>query len=281
MPLLHVTFKSRVLGIMEAVDVILPEVTPVANGSDEPVWDGQTPLKTLYLLHGTGDDHSAWQRFTSIERYVQNKRLAVVLPAGNRSNYTDQARGYDYFTYMTEELPTVCRKLFKLSDRREDTFVAGLSMGGYGAMKMGLLRSDLFGAVCCLSGGVDRVRQLMSGYDHEKLKDWAFVRSLKQTDPAAYLRISDFINTFGSIEEYVGSDHDIYAIIDKMATEGKTFPKLFIAIGTEDIHYEPNVRLRQKLIDHAVPYTYIEGPGIHEWAFWDEYIQKAIDWLPL
>lgn len=97
---------------------------------------------TLYLLHGLSDDDSIWLRRTSIERYVAQMGIAVVMPQVHRSFYTDMAAGGQYWTFISEELPALARSFFPLSAKREDNFVAGLSMGGYGALKLGLRKPE-------------------------------------------------------------------------------------------------------------------------------------------
>src|SRR5213080_4930690 len=133
--------------------VLLPQRTTTqigmaGGGSDEP-----PPV--LYLLHGLSDDDTIWLRRTSIERYVAPLGLAVVMPQVHRSFYTDQASGGNYWTFLSEELPELVGTLFRVSQRREDTFVAGLSMGGYGAVKWALRQPDRFAAAASLSGGLD------------------------------------------------------------------------------------------------------------------------------
>ena len=112
----------------------------------------------LYLLHGLSDDHTAWLRYTSIERYATARGLAVVMPAVHRSFYADEAHGHAYWHFVSEELPAIVAAFFRLSERREDTFVAGLSMGGYGALKLGLHHPERFAAVASLSGRRRRAR---------------------------------------------------------------------------------------------------------------------------
>ena len=141
--LLHVDFFSQALGFGTNMDVILPQRTRGQIGMEGEA--DQRPYQTLYLLHGMSDDHTAWQRRTSIERYVAPLGLAVVMPAVQFSWYTDLPSGSRYWAYIHEELPAICREFFPLSDRREDTFVAGLSMGGYGAMKIALADGEHFG----------------------------------------------------------------------------------------------------------------------------------------
>ena len=162
MALLHVNFFSDVLGMATSMDVILPEQTMGQIGMEGRASD--KPYPTLYLLHGMSDDHTIWQRRTSIERYVSDMGIAVVMPTTHLGWYTDMAQGNRYWTFISEELPAKCRSFFKnMSDRREDTFAAGLSMGGYGAFKLGLRCPDRFAAVASLSGGLDAADFWQSG----------------------------------------------------------------------------------------------------------------------
>lgn len=151
MALLHVNFFSDVLGMATSMDVILPEQTMGQIGMEGRASD--KPYPTLYLLHGMSDDHTIWQRRTSIERYVSDMGIAVVMPTTHLGWYTDMAQGNRYWTFISEELPAKCRSFFKnMSDRREDTFAAGLSMGGYGALVHGLSQSQRFAAIGSFSG---------------------------------------------------------------------------------------------------------------------------------
>ena len=141
MALMHVDFFSDVLGMGVNMDVIIPQETSKQIGMEGRAADGA--YKTVYLLHGMSDDHTVWQRRTSIERYVSRLGIAVVMPPTHLGFYTDTKYGMPYWTFIAEELPRICREFFpRLSGRREDTLAAGLSMGGYGAWKLGLGASD-------------------------------------------------------------------------------------------------------------------------------------------
>lgn len=119
--------------------------------------------KTVYLLHGMSDDHTIWQRRTSIERYASKLGIAVVMPCTHLGFYTDTTYGMNYWTFISDELPKICREFFpQMSDKREDTLAAGLSMGGYGAWKLGLGASDTFGAAAALSGALDIVEDFFA-----------------------------------------------------------------------------------------------------------------------
>jgi S-formylglutathione hydrolase FrmB len=148
---------SDALGMSVSFHVLLPQKTQSQIGMD----GGETraTYPTLYLLHGLSDDHTIWMRRTSVERYAAAKNLAVIMPAVGRSFYQDMASGPRYWSFLSEELPALCQRWFPLSSSREETFAAGLSMGGYGALRLGLLQPDRFGAVASLSGALDVARR--------------------------------------------------------------------------------------------------------------------------
>ena len=159
MALITCDFFSESLEVGTSMTVVLPQTTEEQIGvSSVDVSEHGVPV--LYLLHGLSDDHTAWLRYTSIERYATARGLAVVMPAVHRSFYADEAHGHAYWQFVSEELPAIVAAFFRLSERREDTFVAGLSMGGYGALKLGLHHPERFAAVASLSGAVD-VRGLL------------------------------------------------------------------------------------------------------------------------
>ena len=148
-------FFSESLMVGTSITVVLPQETEEQIGLIDEVREGPPPV--LYLLHGLSDDHTAWLRYTSIERYAVARGLAVVMPAAGRSFYADEAHGHRYWTYISEELPRVVGQFFRVSQEPADTFVAGLSMGGYGALKLALTHPDRYAAAACLSGALDLV----------------------------------------------------------------------------------------------------------------------------
>ena len=180
MALMHVNFFSEALGFCTSMDVILPQQTRSQIGMAGVADD--RPYQTLYLLHGMSDDHTIWQRRTSIERYVAPLSLAVVMPAVQLSWYTDMKHGSKYWTFIHEELPAICQEFFPLSTKREDNFVAGLSMGGYGAFKVGLGDSDHFGAAASLSGALD-VMGCLKRIDTSKV----FANAFASSAPTKYI----------------------------------------------------------------------------------------------
>lgn len=255
MALMHCDFFSEILQLSCSMVVILPERPLAAMGT------GPSPLyPTLYLLHGLSDDHTIWQRRTSIERYVAEKGLAVVMPAVHRSYYADMENGYRYWTYVSEELPARARDMFPLSAGREDNFVAGLSMGGYGAFKMALSHPDRFAAAASLSGALD-VAELAG------LKDPAWELEMR--------------TIFGDLDTIGGSNNDLFFLATQVAGSDQPRPSLFQWCGTEDPLYGSNVKFRDFVRKLPLDYTYSEGPGDHTWGQWDAQIQNVLRWLPL
>ncbi len=159
MALLRCDFFAETLGLSTSMTVILPQETSRQIGMAGAV---REDVPVLYLLHGLSDDDTIWSRRTSIERYVAPLGIAVVMPQVHQSFYADEVHGLPFWTFLTEELPDLVHGFFRTSTAREDTFVAGLSMGGYGAMKWALREPHRFAAAASLSGALglsDRPRQ--------------------------------------------------------------------------------------------------------------------------
>ena len=262
MALIHANFFSEALGMERQIDVILPQAsngvgqagTKAAEASDIPV---------LYLLHGGSDDHTIWQRRTSIERYATAKGLAVIMPSTDLGFYCDMKYGYDYFRYIGEELPKIVHEFFPaLSTSREKTFVAGLSMGGFGAFKLGIHYPERFSHAASLSGFLDPAADLAGFTAKEDRPEGAF----------------DWI--YGSAEEVVGGIDDLPYQMEEQIRKGTDLPRFFMACGTEDFLYQTNLRFKNRF-EGRIDLTYFEEPGTHEWGFWDRNIQKVIDWLGL
>ncbi len=259
MALMHCTFFSEVLNVTTAMNVILPQDRPYlpvqprnpAAGEKHPV---------LFLLHGMTDNHSAWLRNTSIERYAEAKGLAVVMPEVDLSFYTDMAYGRKYWTFISEELPVLARTFFPLSEERSETFVAGLSMGGYGAFKLALRCPDMFAAGASLSGALNM----------------ADVRT-RRTDADAN-QLFDLI--FGQ-EPFHGTDNDLLHVAKELGAAPGLKPALYQCCGTEDFLYDDNLVFRNTAAEAGLDLTYVEGPGTHEWGYWDVHIEKILQWLPL
>lgn len=242
---------SEALGVQTTVNVVIPQ----RSTAGEIGIGGKSnteKYKCLYLLHGLSDDHTIWLRRTSIERYAQEYGICVVMPFGGRSFYTDMQYGEKYYTYIAEELPRLMTDMFPISDKREDTYIAGLSMGGYGALKIGLKKGERFGAAAGLSSVADIIGS------SELFKDV-------------------LIPVFGETLA-IPSREDLFALAEEHDAHPLK-PRIYMAVGKEDFLYESNCKLREKFQTLHYDYTYCEAAGTHSWEFWDEQIQFVLKWM--
>lgn len=249
MAFVNLKFMSETLGRNVDINVIIPQRSNsgeigIANGADREKY------KTLLLLHGLSDDGTIWHRRTSIERYAIEHGIAVIMPSADRSFYTDMKHGDKYFTFISQEVLRVAREFLPLSEKREDTFVAGNSMGGYGAFKIALKNPDKFGAAVGLSSVAD-IEWFMNTCD-----------SLKQ-------------NIFG---ESVPQDENLFHLFEKIK-DSNVKPRIYSCIGTGDYMFEHNVSLSKVIEKSGCDFSFIADDGVHNWEFWDKHIQNALNWL--
>ena len=257
MAFLQTQFYSAALNVASTVNVILPEPNQgigVTAGAEDAL------PKVLYLLHGYSDDHSIWMRRTSVERYAAEHNLAVVMPAVNHSFYCNELHGERYWDYVSEELPRTMHRFFRLSSRPEDTYVAGLSMGGYGAMRLALTYPERFAAAASFSGAVDLVEEVEKGLRTQKhLERWA--------------------NLAEDLTKTRNSEIDNLYLLKKNAGAPRK-PRLYVSCGTADFLYGQHQRFIPALQENGWDVTHYEKPDTgHEWAFWDEQIKRFIDFI--
>ena len=251
MALASLKIFSECLGRATGVEVIIPQRSTTGEiGVDSKRRKEKYPV--LYLLHGLSDDETIWMRRTSIERYATKHGIAVVMPNGDRSFYTDieSARGLKYFKFITEELPSIICDLFPVSDKRCDTVIGGNSMGGYGALKAALRNPEKYGKVIALSSVADILAQ------KERFRE-------------------TLAGVFGEMVNIPESE-ELFAL-SKSAAEGDMKPSIYIAVGRADYMYEDNLRLAKHLESLGYDLRYEDGAGAHSWDFWDEYIQKGLN----
>ena len=249
MALIETRFDSQVLNLSLGMNVILPE--------HPDAW--VKPPAVLYLLHGLSDDHTIWSRRTSIERYAADYPLVVVMPDVHKSFYCDMEHGSNYWKFVTEELPMLIQRWFNVSSEWEKTFIAGLSMGGYGAMKLALGRPGQYAAAASLSGALD-----IAAHIHD---EWN----------ASHIRT--FEAAFGGLKNIPGSKNDLIAQLGKIRKAPET--KFYTCCGTEDDLYQDSITFRDKATEAGLCLTYEESSGDHNWKFWDTHIQHVLEWFPI
>lgn len=260
MAFLQANVYSNVLGMEVSIDFILPQKTEKKIGTSTAGQVSDIPV--LYLLHGMGGNHSVWARRTSIERYVSKLGLAVIMPSTDLGWYTDTTYDMNYWTFLSQELPEIVQELFpQLTTKREQTFAAGLSMGGYGALKLGLALPEKFGAVASLSGAVNI---------GEHVEAFLAVRGRNYWE-----------GIFGPLEELKGSKNDPMYLLNELVKSGQAIPEIFLCCGEEDDLLPLNKEMSKALSKAAIPHIFEIGPGSHTWEFWDQWIQRVLDWLPL
>ena len=244
---LVVDFYSDTVGMETRMHVLLPEC--LAEGK----------AKTLYLLHGMSDNEGLWMRRTSIDRYAAAKNLAVIMPDGGLGWYTDMHCGLPWFTFVARELPALCRRFFPiLSERREDTFAGGVSMGGYGALKCALRAPETFSRAISLSGALDAADIAANGGALAPQNFWEDV--------------------FGPAADVPGSENDLFTAAEALR-DSPLRPSVYMWCGTEDFLYNMSARMRGHLRALGYDLTYEESPGDHQWLYWDKKIVDALDWL--
>ena len=211
--------------------------------------------KVLYLLHGLGENGSAWQRFTNIETLANNYGFIVVMPTFGRSFYIDLPNGQGYFSYLVDELPQYLEDLFGLLPPRERTFIAGNSMGGYGAFKAAFHYPEKFAAAASFSGMLSMQ-----------------IVNLLPDDP----RKDEFRTIFGDLNKLIGSKHDPLTWLTTTSKEGAKLPQLYVACGTQDDLLPLNQLFITTAKDLGIPIEYHIQEGQHDWAFWQDQIASFV-----
>ena len=253
MAFFEVEFKSKALKRDVEFNVILP------------VEKFKGPYPTLYLLHGLTDNRNGWLHNTRIRMWAEDIGLAVVMPSGDNSFYMDilvkDGCLGDYGEYVGNELVNVTREMFPLSDKREDTFIGGLSMGGFGACRNGLKYSETFSKAAILSGAL---------HLYEYPREWVETKGNTIGE----------VRNFGILDETENSDRNPRWLIQQISEDpDRSFPAFYVACGLQDVLLEANRSIAAALKEAGAYVVYEESEGIHDWIFWDTYIQNVLKWL--
>lgn len=262
MSVLKVDFFSKSLRRITSFHMILP------NDGDSNMTENnenyKRDMKTLFLLHGFSGSSMDWMLGSNIQDLALKYNMAVIMPSGENSFYLDgKGTGRSYGTYTGEELVAYVRKTFGIAQKKEDTFIGGLSMGGFGAIHTGLLYNENFGKVFGLSSAL-------------------IIHNIKNIPKDFVDGIADYdyyTATFGDLSNLEENENNPEYLVSNMKKEGKCIPSIYMACGTEDFLLRENRQFHESLIKENVEVTYVESSGVHDWKFWNEYLEPAIQWL--
>lgn len=243
MAFLHVDYSSKALEMETCFQVVLPDEGDLKQ------------VKVIYLLHGLTDNCTGWARYTACERYARERGVALVMPEVQRSFYIDGVHGLKYFTYVSQELPQAVHRMFGLSLEKEKSYVMGLSMGGFGALKCALTYPERYAGCGSFSGVTDLegMRALPDG----SLRSWEFDALLGAGKQA-------------------GAENDLFLLAEK-----KNLPPIYLSCGEQDRLYGLNVKFAQHLEKLGVQYRFDHRAGAHTWDFWDQSLRDCMNWLKL
>ena len=232
MALIQMEFMSNQIRHYTSMNVLLPV--------DQRDRTETGPFSTLYLLHGWGGNYSDWVCNSRVALWAQRRGIAVVMPSGDNSCYLNYPEREEYYeTLIGEELIALTRQAFPLSDKREDTWIAGLSAGGGGAIRCGIRYGHVFGKAAGLSAGL----------------------------------------TIGEEAERTGHNADARKALEETLAAGRPLPEIFLSIGTEDPLLKDNQEYHTFLNQRGVAHIYEEHSGGHTWEYWDGHLPDVLDWL--
>ena len=232
-------FRSEVMDMGTSMTVFLPEAKDCAS------------VRVVYLLHGLADNCTGWARYTSVERYARRYDVAVVIPEVQRSFYSDMRFGIPYYSFIHDELPKLCRNMFGFSAKRENNYVMGLSMGGYGALKCVLNTPRRYAGCAAFSAVTD--------FEHE-------------VNNTTEQRTAEYKAMFGQSLK-IPADSNLHRLLDKRSAE--ELPPFYIACGKQDRLCEQDEAFSGMLKAKGVSVLFEKWDGIHNWDFWDVAVEKA------
>ncbi|MBR0086163.1 MAG: hypothetical protein IJL98_00300 [Lachnospiraceae bacterium] len=269
MGLIHMNFLSKELGMPTDINVIIPTYAR----SDSTVGTERNPyvpgmkFQVLWLLHGGGGDYSDYLKYTNIQLYAEENRIAVVTVSGYNSSYENKDGAAHYMDYVTKELPEMCRAIFPFSEKREDNFIGGLSMGSGGAFKIAMLYPEQYGTALIMSGGSQPLTGEAVAFDAE-----AYVK-----------RLGGFRLPLPDGRDKRGTADDAFFNAKRNIDEGRPLPEFFFAVGQDDFFLNSHRNCVKLTREMGYTVHESETPGFaHEWRFWDKTLDEALSkWLPL
>lgn len=248
-------FYSKTLEMDTGVSVVIPNDLLAEGG-----------YRVAYLLHGLGGTHNSWVNNSLLHAYAAHGRTIYVMPDVGRSFYANMKHGFRYLAYVTEELPEICRSLFSISSRREDTVVMGNSMGGYGALVCGLNRPDRYGMCGAFSSPCLFLREYLEMLHCSENKG----RFIEEYGRRLY---EDMICVFGD-ELVCGVEADVLGLAERVSGEGL---EVYCTCGDGDMFVGENRRFAESMKGRGgIEFVYEEWAGEHNFEFFNESLRRAI-----
>lgn len=245
-----------------SLDVVVPEYARAAKakGRTSSEYYSDRSLPVLWLLHGYSGTGASWLRYTQIELFAEEKGIVAVCPSVGNSFYANMSRGEQWENHLADRLWAIVHGMLPTSDRREDNFIAGLSMGGYGALRMAFSRPERYSHAASFSGALEVPQEYAAG----RMSDMAMMRDI-----------------FGEPEAVAGSGHDLWALAERVKTKESAAPAVFLSCGRADGLYDANVRYKNHLEALGLSLDWDEDGSGHEWRFWNRQVERFLNRLPL
>lgn len=254
------TFFSNELSRSTHFTAVLCNDNPYPS-QDNPHYKRAT--KNVYLLHGYCGNDTDWSSNVPLGDLANNFNVNFFMLQGDNSFYLNgEATGHKYQNFTGVEFINYTRKTFNLSDKKEDTIIGGLSMGGFGAIHTALAYPETFGTAIALSSAliVNGIKGMPKDMDNG-VANYAYYRQM-----------------FGDLDKIKETENDPEFLVNKLLADKAELPRLYMAIGTEDFLYAPNIEFKNFLESKKVPVCFNEGPGIHDFVFWREWLVKGLEW---
>ena len=263
MAVMTLRFNPKTIGLATQVRIIIPTGVHPQDADFEKIYSGKDKLPVLWLLHGGSDNYADWHDCTPVQVLADKYNYAVVMPDAQMSSYANMAHGPNWRDYFQTELPEYIYSHFPFSQKREDNFISGMSMGGAGALKLSLLDPDRYSTCVAISSGVEVVRNYAAGVGRATIH-------------------TSFHNIYGHEDDptgVLGTEEDIYWLLEQRVKNGDELPRFAFCVGLEDFTREGNIAFRDYAESLGVHIDWYEEHGMHDWDSWNIYIPKVFEFI--
>jgi len=262
MALIKISFFSNALRRSTTFNLVLPNDVHPMMRQDNPHYNRS--MKTLFLLHGYSGYCDDWLMGSNVAELAGKYNIAIVMPSGENSFYLNhKGTGSRYEELIGEELVEYIQRTFGLAVQKKDTFISGLSMGGFGALRTGLKFPEVFGKIAGLSSAliIHDIAGQKQGFDNG-FADYEY-----------------YVKVFGDLESVISSESNPEVVVKNRLEQKDQIQPIYMACGSEDFLVESNRKFYQFLLEQGVQVDYFESPGVHDWKFWNEYLEPSILWF--